>query len=139
MTELTLPSRTLSVRIERAFADVHDFLARPENFAQWASGLGQSLRHAGGAWKAQTPAGDVTIVFAPSNAFGILDHRVTLPNGAVVEVPMRVIANGGGAELLFTLFRQPDMTDESFAGDAAWVERDLARLKTLLEAKEVTP
>jgi hypothetical protein len=135
MTDLTLPSRTLSVRIERAFADVHDFLARPENFAKWASGLGDSLRAADGGWTAETPLGEVSIAFTPRNAFGVLDHRVTLPKGAVVEVPMRVIANGRGSEVLFTLFRQPDMTDETFAADATWVERDLARLKVLLEAK----
>jgi hypothetical protein len=36
---------------------------------------------------------------------------------------MRVIANGTGSEVLFTLFRLPDMTVEAFARDAEWVER----------------
>jgi hypothetical protein len=46
---------------------------------------------------------------------------------------MRVIANGTGSEVLFTLFRLPDMTAEAFARDAEWVERDLKALKALLE------
>ena len=70
--------------------------------------------------------GTHSIAFTPRNGFGVLDHQVTLENGAKIEVPMRVIANGEGGEVLFTLFRQPDMTSETFAGDAAWVERDLA-------------
>jgi hypothetical protein len=46
---------------------------------------------------------------------------------------MRVVANATGAEVMFTLLRTPEMTDEIFAEDAAAVERDLAALKALLE------
>ncbi|SDQ90860.1 hypothetical protein SAMN05444161_1037 [Rhizobiales bacterium GAS191] len=135
---LTQPSRTLSVRIERAFGETYDFLAEPQNFPQWASGLGQSFAFADGVWTAQTPLGTVRIAFTPRNGFGVLDHRVTLPGGADVEVPMRVIANGEGSEVLFTLFRLPDMSPEKFAEDAAWVERDLATLKALLEGAKAS-
>src|SRR2546430_8233611 len=34
-----------------------------------------------------------------------------------IYIPMRVIANGAGSEVLFTLFRLPDTTDETFARD----------------------
>ena len=34
---------------------------------------------------------------------------------------------------MLTLFRLPDMTDETFARDAEWVEQDLRALKALLE------
>jgi len=47
---------------------------------------------------------------------------------------MRVIANGTGSEVIFTLFRLPEMTAEDFARDAEWVERDLRALKALLES-----
>jgi hypothetical protein len=72
-------------------------------------------------------------VFAEENRFGILDHEVVLESGVRVYNPMRVIANGTGSELFFTLIRQPDMTDEQFARDADWVERDLKLLKDVLE------
>ncbi|HAW62139.1 MAG TPA: polyketide cyclase, partial [Pseudomonas sp.] len=36
-------------------------------------------------------------------------------------------------EFVFTLFRQPDMSDEQFAMDAQAVAADLQRLKNLLE------
>jgi hypothetical protein len=47
--------------------------------------------------------------------------------------PLLVVPNGDGAEVVFTLFRQPEMTDERFAADVAWVERDLTALKAVLE------
>ena len=46
---------------------------------------------------------------------------------------MRLIANGSGCELLFTLFREPSMSDGQFASDAGFVQRDLEGLKRLLE------
>jgi hypothetical protein len=46
---------------------------------------------------------------------------------------MRVIANGKGSEVFFTLIRQQEVSDEKFAQDARWVEKDLKILKGLLE------
>jgi hypothetical protein len=34
----------------------------------------------------------VTVRFAATNEFGVLDHRVTLPGGEPVDNPMRVLA-----------------------------------------------
>jgi hypothetical protein len=46
---------------------------------------------------------------------------------------MRLIVNGSGCELLFTLFREPNMSDTQFDSDAEFVQRDLNRLKSLME------
>ena len=48
---------------------------------------------------------------------------------------MRVFPNNDGSELVFTLYRRPDVSDQEFAEDAKAVEKDLAKLKTLLENK----
>ena len=47
--------------------------------------------------------------------------------------PVRVFPNNDGSELIFTLYRRPDVSDQEFAEDAKSVERDLAKLKILLE------
>lgn len=127
------PSRQLSVQIERSAQQVYDFLAQPENFARWAAGLG-SLSRVEGHWVAQTPQGPMTVRFTPRNEFGIVDHYVQAGSGTEIYIPMRVIANGSGSEVLFTLQRQPEMSDENFDGDAQLVMRDLAALKRLLES-----
>ena len=56
-----------------------------------------------------------------------------LATGIEIYIPLRVIANGTGAEVMLTLFRLPEMTDAVFARDAEWVAKDLAALKALLE------
>jgi len=130
----TLESRTIGVSIRRDWRAVYEFARRPENFARWASGAAKSLRREGDAWVADGPDGRAILRFAERNDFGVLDHCVALASGAEIYMPVRAVPNGNGCELLFTLFRQPGMSDEIFARDAAWVAKDLAALKALLEA-----
>lgn len=130
----TRPSMTISVRIERPVGQVYAYLANPTNFTVWASGLGRLTHQSGNRWRAEiTGGGSAEIRFSTQNAYGIVDHLVLLPDGRSVPVPMRVIQNGDGAEVLFTLFQIEGMSDEVFAGDADWVARDLAQLKAVLE------
>ena len=132
---LTREARTLSVSINRPAAEAYEFLAEPENFAEWASGLGASLRRHGADWVVETPEGTATVRFCERNAHGMLDHQVTLPSGAAIYVPLRVIANGNGCDLVLTVFRRPEMSDEKFAADTEWVLRDLHAAKRILEAQ----
>lgn len=130
-------ARTISVSINRDPRDVYDFVSHPANLPQWASGLsglGTAIEQVGDSWVAHTPEGPVAIRFAAPNPFGVLDHWVRPATGDEVYAPLRVIPNGAGSQVLFTLFRLPAVSDEQFAHDAAWVERDLVALKALLEA-----
>jgi hypothetical protein len=129
----TRQSQTLGIRIERDAVSVAAYLAQPLNFNHWASGLGNTLRQGNGQWRGDGPAGAFTLRFSEPNAFGIADHWVTLSPDNEVYIPLRTLANGEGAEVVFTLFRQPGMTDAQFAADADWVRRDLATLKQILE------
>ena len=126
--------RKLSVAIGRPAAEAYEFLSQPENFAKWASGLGRTLRQVDGEWIADTDHGPARVRFSEPNAYGVLDHAVTLPQGRSVYVPLRIVAKGAGCELELTLFRQPEVSDAQFAADAEWVLRDLGAAKRLLEA-----
>lgn len=86
----------------------------------------------GGRWLSDSPMGAIEIAFTGPRELGILDHDVTLPDGTVVRNPLRVLPNGGGSEVVFTLFRRPGATDVSFAEDAALVAEDLDRLAALV-------
>ncbi|QIE26943.1 hypothetical protein SBC1_37810 (plasmid) [Caballeronia sp. SBC1] len=124
-----LEAITISVSIDRDWQDLYNAIWRPEAFQSWASGLADStLEECGDHWKAHGPEGSVTIRFTGHNPFGVMDHYVRLSTGEEIYVPLRVFQNGAGAEVAFTLFRQPGMSAEKFEADAAWVRRDLAAL-----------
>jgi hypothetical protein len=129
----TIESRTLSVRIDQPFAGAYEFLVDPANWNKWAFGLGKSLRRSDGGWIADSDGGTVQVLFTARNQHAVLDHTVIRPSGAQVYVPMRLITNGSGCELLFTLFREPGITDQRYNADANFVQSDLNRLKELLE------
>jgi hypothetical protein len=129
----TLPSRHLGVRIEAPAAEVYAFVADPTNLPRWAAGLASSsveLRE--GRWVTESPMGTVEIAFAPRNDFGVLDHDVTLPCGEVVSNPVRVLPNEDGCDVVFTVRRRPDMSDENVERDLAAVQADLDTLARLL-------
>lgn len=125
----------VSVFIARPPAEVYEFASDPKNLPRWASGLARSeVRRVGDEWIADAPFGEMKVRFAPRNAFGVMDHDVTLASGVTVHNPMRVVPNGAGSELTFTLLRRPEMSDEDFARDRDTVGSDLRRLKQLLES-----
>ncbi|MGP3989747.1 SRPBCC family protein [Streptomyces sp. 3N207] len=130
-------SRHLSVRIDRTVDDVYAYASDPANVPSWARGLGSSIETIDAQWVAESsPMGRVVVTFAPRNELGVLDHDVTLPSGETIYNPVRVIADGTGSEVVFTLRRQPEMSDVEFERDAGLVAADLARLKELLESAQ---
>jgi hypothetical protein len=129
-------AKIIHISIDLPWRAVYDFAHRPENMSLWAAGLATGLTQDGDEWVADGGAvGDVRIRFLPPNDFGVIDHEVTLPGGMVVYNALRVVPNGDGAEVMFTLLRQADMDDADFQQDATLVQRDLETLKTLLERR----
>lgn len=131
--------RNISVSILCSPQDVYTFASNGENLPKWASGLGSVVRSDNGVWIANGPLGQVGVRFATRNDFGVLDHDVVLPTGAVVHNAMRVVANGSGSTVIFTLLRLSGVSETKFAEDAQWVEKDLTTLKGLLEQAQNLP
>jgi hypothetical protein len=132
-SSMTFKSRHVSISISRSVDEVYDFVSNPQNLPLWAGGLSGSIKNVNGDWVAESPMGTVKIRFADKNRFGVLDHDVTLPSGETFYNPMRVISNGDGSELVFTLYQRQGMTDRDFVKDEQQIETDLERLKTLIE------
>jgi Polyketide cyclase / dehydrase and lipid transport len=128
-------SRHISDWIGRPADDVYDYASDPANLPRWAPGLGSSVENSAGQWFVQTSMGRVGFAFVPRNEYGVLDHDVTLPSGEVVYNPMRVIPDGDGCEVVFTLRRRPGISDQEFSADAGAVAADLARLRRILEER----
>ena len=130
-----MKSLTLSISINRGPREVYDFVSNAENLPRWAKMFCLSVRKTNGDWIVETPQGSVKLRFAERNAFGVLDHYVTVSPGVEIYVPMRVVQNGQGSEVLFTLFQAKDTPDEKFAEDKRRVNQDLRNLKKVLEAQ----
>jgi hypothetical protein len=130
----TMQTRIIHITIERDWHDVAKFLLNPENMPHWAAGLGAGLNRHGDHWVADGgPLGEIEVRFAPANDLGVADHEVTLPDGKKFHNALRVVPNGDGAEVMFTLLRAPGMSDAEFQTDAEHIDKDLRTLKGLVE------
>jgi GNAT superfamily N-acetyltransferase len=122
----------ISQTINRNTGTVIAFASDPVNLPLWAAGLSAGIRNEGGRWITDSPMGVVEVAFVGPTEHGVLDHDVTFPNGSVAHNPLRVLRNGDGSEVVFTLYRKDDVTDEDFARDVDMVRADLRRLHDLL-------
>ncbi|TWI87912.1 SRPBCC family protein [Chitinophaga japonensis] len=135
---MTAEAKTLSTSINRSAEATYAFVSNPEHFSQWAAGLGASLQPTAekNTWQVTTPEGLAKVRFVEKNQFGVVDHYVSLSTGVEVYVPLRVLANNQGSEVMLTVFRLPGMTDDEFKRDTDAVQKDLHTLKGLLEGGE---
>ncbi|CQD14496.1 polyketide cyclase/dehydrase and lipid transport [Mycolicibacterium conceptionense] len=135
----TMRSKHVSVWIAVAPDVVYAYASDPRQLATWAAGLAQGgLRLTSQGWVADSPMGEVTVEFTPTNTLGVLDHVVRLPSGEAVYNPMRVVPAGVDAaecEVVFTVRQRPGVTDEEFEADVAAVAADLETLRRLLESQ----
>ncbi|MBZ5758232.1 MULTISPECIES: SRPBCC family protein [Rhizobium] len=131
----TMTAEIVHITIRRDWREVYDFASKPENMPLWASGLATAFVPDGADWIAAGALGTVRIAFAPPNDFGVIDHTVTEPSGRQFYNALRVVRNGDGCEMMFTLLRVEGMTDAQFEADANHVARDLATLKGLMESE----
>jgi uncharacterized membrane protein len=128
-------SKHINVTINCHPDKVYEFVFDPRNLPKWASGLGSSIKKEGNIWVADSSMGRIKIKFAENNNLGVLDHDVVLLSGARTYNPMRVFQNGNGSEVVFTLYKLPNMDDKMFEEDAKIVKRDLEKLKELMEER----
>ena len=131
-----MTSGTMSVSIMRDPKTVYEFVFNLENLPKWANAAFQSIREQDGEWIVGTPQGSAKVRIIQRNEFGVLDHYVILPSGMEVFVPLRVVKNNSGSEVMLTIFQTLDKSEKKFAEDVDMVERDLKNLKNIMEEDE---
>jgi hypothetical protein len=128
-----MESKHVSTHIDRPLEAVYEYASDPANLPEWAPGLLSSIERDGDHWVAESPMGRIKLVFTPKNEYGVLDHDVTVASGETFHNPMRVLPDGDGCELVFTVRRQAEMSDEDFERDWKAVLEDLVAIKRILE------
>lgn len=127
------PAVTLSATLATPPNEVYAFVADPLNLPKWAGGLAKSVEQRDDQWVVDRGDGEWIVEFAEHNAFLVADHVVTLPDGTKQLNPMRVLANGLGSEVTFTVFRGEVGSDEEWTQLQATIQADLDALATLLD------
>lgn len=132
---VTIRSITKTVRIDCEFERAFNFLADLANWPRWAIvNVLSTMRTSDPEWwQMTTPHGPARIRMRSDRQYGILDHDFNDPQ-ASWTVPARLVRNGSGAEFMITFFQPEGFTDEFFDEQIRLVDRELSRLKEILEA-----
>jgi uncharacterized protein YndB with AHSA1/START domain len=130
-------ARFVHVSIQAPPERVYAYAADPRTMPRWAPNFGHAISPSGEHWVMETADGPVRVRFAPPNDLGVLDHWVTLPGGEIHN-PVRVVPNGSGSLVVFTVIAQEGWSSAQLDADAALVRADLERLKAQVEAAEST-
>jgi hypothetical protein len=126
---------TRTVSIEAPAERVVAFLRDPANLPRWAVGFAQAVRRDADGWVVQTGAGDVRIRIDADADRGTVDFWMAPAPGVQLLAPSRVVPRGSGAELVFTQFQGPGMSDQAFASSIDTLKHELIVLKALLEVE----
>ena len=120
-------SRTISLTVNKKTGEVFDAILNipPKMFPD-------AIKNNDGWWMFQGPCGKAKLKFRENEKFGILDHIYEDPDGKW-DVPMRVVPSGDVAEVIITLNKPHDLTDESFLMKVKEVEGILQKMKEAIE------
>lgn len=125
---------TQTITISSPVKDVHSYVADPENLPRWAIRFAKSVAaQEDGRWLVESTAGPVMMRVDADAQHGTVDFVMEPEPGVEAVAHSRVVANGDGAEFIFTQFQPPGMPDEAFARQVESVQHEFAALKALLE------
>ena len=120
-------SRTISITVNRKTGDTFDaILNSPPKMIPDAKLTSE------GWWSFSTPRGNAMLKFKENKSLGILDHMY-IDQESKWDVPMRVISNGDESEVIITLNKPNELTDEQFNERMTEVEQVFANLKKIIE------
>jgi hypothetical protein len=133
--EPVMPAKMICIGIDRPARDVYDFLCEPLNFGKWVFAGDAGMEPLGdGEWAVETSVGARIIRFSIRNHLGVASYGARLHQGAPLHpIPMRVMPNDGGTELIYGFLQRPGTTDEEWASVIEWVTADITALKAMLE------
>jgi hypothetical protein len=135
----TLETTTVTVTIDAPLETVSADIADPASHLEWATEFfsGSAEDVGDGTWRMNVArmGGPVLMRIDGDIALGVIDMYlapVGAPFGA--PLPVRVIPNGGGSDVLFTLTRLPGQTDQEWTEGLHSMKRELENLKTRHES-----
>ena len=120
-------SRTLSFTVQRKTGDAFDAILNAP-----AKMMSDAVKSNDGWWSFNTPKGKARLKFNENKQFGILDPTY-IDDESKWNMPMRVIPNGEESEIVITLIKPDNVSDEQFNQRMTEIGDAFATLKELIE------
>ena len=120
-------SRTISIRVNRKTGDTFDaILNSPPKI------MPDAKITSDGWWSFSTPRGHAKLKFNENKSLGILDHMF-IDKESKWDVPMRIVSSGDESEVIITLIKPDELTDEQFNERMIEIEQVFGNMKKIIE------
>ena len=122
-------SRTISITVEKKTGDAFDAILQiPPKM------MPDAKINNDGWWSFTGLHGKSKLKFNENKSLGILDHRF-IDEESSWDVPMRVVSNGSFSEVLITLNKPEEITDEQFDQRVSEINEMVILMKNILESE----
>jgi hypothetical protein len=120
-------SRTISILVNRKTGDTFDaILNSPPKI------MPDAKMTSDGWWSFSTPRGNAKLKFNENKSLGILDHMF-IDKESKWDVPMRIVSSGDESEVIITLIKPDELTDEQFNERMIEIEQVFGNMKKIIE------
>jgi hypothetical protein len=122
-------SRTITITVEKKTGDAFDAILKIPPKMMPDAQLNDS-----GWWLFTGPYGKSMLKFNENKSLGILDHQY-VDEESSWDVPMRVVSNGDVSEVLITLNKPDEITDEQFDLRVEEISTMFNSMKNIIESE----
>ena len=122
-------SRTIAITVEKKTGDAFDAILKIPPKMMPDAQLNDS-----GWWSFTGPYGKSMLKFNENKSLGILDHQY-VDEESSWDVPMRVVSNGDVSEVLITLNKPDEITDEQFDLRVEEISDMFNSMKNIIESE----
>ena len=120
-------SRTIAISVKRKTGETFDAILNcPQKM------MPDATINNDGWWSFSTPRGKAQLKFKENKSLGILDH-VFIDTEAAWNNSMRVVSSGDESEIIITLIKPRELTDEQFNERMVEIELALENMKKIIE------
>ncbi|MBL7001783.1 MAG: hypothetical protein ISR80_03390 [Nitrosopumilus sp.] len=121
-------SRTVSIIVKKKTGDAFDAILQvPPKM------MPDAKMNDNGWWSFTGPHGKAQLKFNENKSLGILDHQY-VDEESSWNVPMRVISNGDSSEVVITLNKPDELTDEQFDQRVSEIGEMVVTMKNIIES-----
>ena len=121
-------SRTITMTVKKKTGDAFDAILNMPSKMMPDAKINDS-----GWWSFTGPHGKSKLKFNENKSLGILDHKF-IDEESSWDVPMRVISNGDFSEVIITLNKPDEITDEQFDQRMDELNEMFDSMKNILES-----
>ena len=121
-------SRTISITVNKKTGDAFDAILQVPPKMMPDAKISDD-----GWWSFTGPYGKSQLKFNENKSLGILDHEYVDEESAW-NIPMRVISSGDYSEVVITLNKPNELTDEKFDQRMSQIEEMMVSMKNIIES-----